>query len=183
RQVEQGTLAPIDVTAAQTQVATFEQNVYSAQEAVTRAENALKTLMLPERRAGLWSRAILPTSPVALEPPRIPLDQAVTAALANRPEIEQVATNAEINRINTRFFRDQTKPQLDLVASYSAAGLAGTELLRGDNPFTSGNTLIIDRLNQLSATAGLPPIEIPVTPTGVPGFLTGGVGQSFANLF
>jgi outer membrane protein TolC len=183
RQVVQGTLAPIDVVAAQTQVATFEQNVYSAQEAVTRAENALKSLMLPDRRAVLWSRAILPTSPVTLEPPRIPLDQAVTTALANRPEVEQVATNAEINRINTRFFRDQTKPQLDLVASYSAAGLAGTQLQRGDNPFTAGNAAIIERLNQLSTTAGLPPIEIPTTTTGVPGFLVGGVGQSFANLF
>src|SRR5205085_1195369 len=183
RQVEQGTLAPIDVVAAQTQVATFEQNVYSAQEAVTRAENALKSLILPDRRAPLWSQAILPTSPVTLEPPRIPLDQAVTTALANRPEVEQVATNAEINRINTRFFRDQTKPQLDLVASYSAAGLAGTQLQRGDNPFTAGNTLIIERLNQLSTAAGLPPIEIPTTTTGVPGFLVGGAGQSLANLF
>lgn len=183
RQVEQGTLAPIDVVAAQTQVATFEQNVYSAQEAVTRAENALKSLMLPDRRAALWSRAILPTSPVALDPPRLPLDQAVTTALANRPEVEQVATNTEINRINTRFFRDQTKPQLDLVASYSAAGLAGTQIQGGVNPFSAGNALILERLNQLSTGAGLPPIEIPTTNTGLPGFLIGGAGQSFANLF
>jgi outer membrane protein TolC len=184
RQVEQGTLAPIDVVAAQTQVATFEQNVYSAQEAVTRAENALKTLMLPDRTAPLWSRAILPTSPVSLDPPRVPLDQAVTTALASRPEVEQVATNAEINRINTRFFRDQTRPQVDLVASYSAAGLAGTQITGGFNPFTASNTAIIQRLNQLSATAGLPPLDLPTTSSNsLPGFLIGGAGQSFANLF
>jgi HAE1 family hydrophobic/amphiphilic exporter-1 len=183
RQVEQGTLAPIDVVAAQTQVATFEQNVYSAQEAVTRAENALKTLMLPDRTAPLWSRALLPTSPVALDPPRTPLDQAVTTALANRPEVEQVATSAEINRINTRFFRDQTRPQVDLVASYSAAGLAGSQLTGGFNPFTASNTAIFERLNQLSANAGLPPLDIPATSAGLPGFLIGGPAQSFANLF
>src|SRR5205085_10973847 len=183
RQVQQGTLAPIDVVAAQTQVATFEQNVYSAQEAVTRAENALKALMLPDRRAPLWSRAILPTSPVTLDPPRVPLDQAVTAALANRPEVEQVATSAEINRINTRFFRDQTRPQVDLVASYSAAGLAGTQITGGVNPFTASNVAIIQRLNQLSADAGLPPLDIPTTSgAGLPGFLVGGAAQSVANL-
>lgn len=184
RQVEQGTLAPIDVVAAQTQVATFEENIYSAQEAVTRAENALKTLMLPDRSARLWSRAILPTSPVALDPPRVPLEQALTTALANRPEVEQVATNAEINRINTRFFHDQTRPQVDLVASYSAAGLAGSQITGGFNPFTASNTAIIQRLNQLSTTAGLPPLDIPTTSTnGLPGFLIGGPAQSLTNLF
>ena len=184
RQVQQGTLAPIDVVAAQTQVATFEENVYSAQEAVTRAENALKTLMLPDRSARLWSRAILPTSPVALDPPRVPLEQALTTALANRPEVEQVATNAEINRINTRFFRDQTRPQVDLVASYSAAGLAGTQITGGFNPFTASNTAIIQRLNQLSTTAGLPPLDVPTTSTSsLPGFLIGGPAQSLTNLF
>jgi outer membrane protein TolC len=60
RQVDQGLLAPIDLVSAETQVATFEQNVYSAQETVTRAENALKSLLLPNRNAPLWSQAIQP---------------------------------------------------------------------------------------------------------------------------
>jgi outer membrane protein TolC len=183
RQVTEGTLAPIDVTAAQTQVATFEQNVYAAQEAVTRAENNLKSLMLPDRKAPQWSRAIMPTSPVALEPPRIPLDQALATALTNRPELQQVATTAEINNINTRFFRDQTKPEVNLVASYSAVGLAGNLIAGGTNPFTAGNAAILARVNELSTQAGLPPLP-PVTPTGTfPDFLVGGAGQSLTNLF
>jgi HAE1 family hydrophobic/amphiphilic exporter-1 len=183
RQVTEGTLAPIDVTAAETQVATFEQNVYAAQEAVTRAENNLKSLMLPDRNAPQWSRAILPTSPVTLEPPRIPLEQAVANALGNRPELRQVATTAEINKINTRFFRDQTKPEVNLVASYSAAGLAGNLLENGFNPLTAGNAAVLARLNELSTLAGLPPLP-PSTPAGtLPGFLVGGAGQSLTNLF
>ena len=53
RQQEQGLLAPIDVVAAQTQLANFELNAYSAQSALTQAENNLKTLMLggPQLRA------------------------------------------------------------------------------------------------------------------------------------
>ena len=35
RQAEQGVLAPVDVMAAQTQVANFQQNVFLAQQALT----------------------------------------------------------------------------------------------------------------------------------------------------
>ena len=126
RLVEKGVLAPIDIVAANTQVTTFEQNVYTAQESVTRAENTLKTLMLPDRTAPLWSRPLTPVTPVSLEAPRVPLEQAVSAALKSRPELAQLQTSAEINRIDTRYFRDLTKPQIDLVGTYTTVGLAGS---------------------------------------------------------
>jgi HAE1 family hydrophobic/amphiphilic exporter-1 len=168
--------------AAETQVATFEQNVYIAQESVTRAENTLKTLLLPDRKAELWSRALLPTTDVNIEPPRAELDQAVAAALRNRPEIDQVENTAEINRINTDFFRDQTKPQVDLIAGYSAIGLAGTQLT-GTNPFTAGNLALQDRVNRLSELAGLPLLPAPAPVGSLPENLLGGYGQSLSNLF
>ncbi|HEV8592029.1 MAG TPA: TolC family protein, partial [Pyrinomonadaceae bacterium] len=49
RLVTKGVLAPIDIVAATAQITTFEQNVYTAQEDVTRAENTLKTLLFAER--------------------------------------------------------------------------------------------------------------------------------------
>ncbi len=126
RQVDKGVLAPIDVVAATAQITTFEQGIYTAQEDVTRSENTLKTLMLPERSSTIWSRPITPVSPISLEPPRAALENAVADALKNRPEINQLETAADINKIDERFFRDLTKPQVDLFASYSAQGLAGT---------------------------------------------------------
>ena len=61
RQEQQGLLAPIDVVAAQTQLANFEIGAFAAQTALTQAENALKTLILPDRSArrcgpARWSR-------------------------------------------------------------------------------------------------------------------------------
>jgi HAE1 family hydrophobic/amphiphilic exporter-1 len=183
RLVEQGVLAPIDIVAAETQVAIFEQDVYTAQERVTRAENILKTLLLPDRSAPLWSRALLPTTDVNLAPPGVQLEAAVAAALANRPEIEQVETTAEINRINTRFFRDQTKPQIDLIAGYTAVGLAGTQSMLTPNPITSGNLLLQERVNLLSQLAGLPALPPPAPLGTLPDNLIGGVNQSLSNLF
>ena len=62
RQVQAGTLADIDVVEAQTQVATFEQDLASAQLALTQAENRLKSLMLANRESPLWNQALLPTA-------------------------------------------------------------------------------------------------------------------------
>src|SRR5262245_47677451 len=45
RLVQEGQLAPIDVVAAEAQITTFEQNVYSALEEVSKSENNLKNLI------------------------------------------------------------------------------------------------------------------------------------------
>lgn len=136
RLVEKGVLAPIDVVAATTQITTFEQNVYTAQESVTRAENNLKTLMLPDRGSDVWSRAITPVSEVSLDTPKVGLEIALTEAMKNRPEITQLETSAEINKIDQRYYRNQTKPQIDLVGTYTSQGLAGSETPAAISPTT-----------------------------------------------
>ncbi len=136
RLVAKGVLAPIDVVAATAQIATFEQGVYTVQEDVTRAENTLKTMLLADRTADIWARPITPVSPITLDPPRIGLAIAVTEALKNRPELTQLTASEEINRIDERFYRDQTKPQIDLVGSYTSQGLAGSETAAAINPAT-----------------------------------------------
>jgi outer membrane protein TolC len=183
RLVEKGVLAPIDIIAASTQVTTFEQSVYTAQEAVTRAENTLKTLILPDRTAPLWSRPLTPITPVSLEAPRVPLEQALAAALTDRPELAQLQTNAEINQIDTRFYRDQTKPQIDLVGTYTATGLAGAPTLAASGgSTTSSNALLRSRVNELSVLAGLPPLDATTGSASVNPNLVGGYSKSLSNL-
>ena len=185
RQEQQGLLAPIDVVAAQRQLATFEQSAYSAQEALTTAENALKALIAADRGDPLWPAAITPVTPVNVSPPIIPLADAITEGLANRPELAQLRISREINQADNRFFREQTKPQVDVVAFHTNAGLAGSQLPAAPNPFTSGLSGITDRVNQLSLLAGLN--AIPTIPGGggggVPPVFVGGYGTSLANLF
>lgn len=157
RQVDRGVLAPIEIVAADAQITTLEQSVYAAQESVTRAENVLKTLMLPDRTAAEWSRPITPVSPIEIETPAIGLEVSVAEALKNRPELTQLDENAKINEVDQRYFRDQTKPEINLVGVYSSQGLAGTETPAAINPNT-----------------GL---------SRVPPNLVGGLGTSFSNLF
>jgi outer membrane protein len=134
RLVEEGQLAPIDIVAADTQVANFEQAVYEALNGVAQAENLLKNLIAPNRHDPLWAEAVTPVDPVDLDAPRTTMNEALTAALANRPELDINEAQADINRIDQRFFREQKKPQIDLVASYSSAGTGGSLNTRFTNP-------------------------------------------------
>ncbi len=182
RLVAKGVLAPIDIVAAGTQVTTFEQNVYTAQESVTRAENTVKTLILPDRADALWARPLTPVTPVNLDAPRVPLEQALRAALQNRLELAQLQTNTEINRIDTRYFRELTKPQVDLVGTYAAAGLAGSPTAAAATVRNGINPTLLQRVNDLSALSGLPPLPQTTTTSGVPPVLVGGLPQSLTNL-
>ena len=133
RLVTEGALAPIDVVAAEAQVAGFEQSLFSSLEEVSRSENNLKNLIAVNRQADLWNLSIIPTDSVDLVPPDISLPEAMKAAMDNRPELQQSNIAREINQIDQKYFREQTKPAVDLVGSYGMVGLAGTSR-GGANP-------------------------------------------------
>lgn len=135
RLVEEGQLAPIDVVAAETQVANFEQAVYEALNQVQIAENNLKNLIAKSKDDAIWSESLVPVDPVDLDPPTTTLPEALKAALDNRPELEVNNVQKDINEIDQRFFRDQTKPQIDLTASYTTSGVGGSRNPDFSSPF------------------------------------------------
>jgi HAE1 family hydrophobic/amphiphilic exporter-1 len=183
RQAEQGLLAPIDVVAAQTQVATFQQSLFSAQQALTQAENNLKSLMLPNRNDLFWSTALVPVTQPDVNPPVPDLQDALRQALKARPELAESGIALEVNKLEARLSEEQTKPRIDAFANLTAAGLAGRPLPLGPNPFTAGTDALIGRLNQLSALAGLPPVPpISFGSSAVPPIFLGTYGQSLSNL-
>jgi HAE1 family hydrophobic/amphiphilic exporter-1 len=158
RQADQGILAPIDVVAAQTQVATFEQNLFTAQQALTTAENNLKTLMLDGASDPVWNMALVPETKPDLNVIPPAMDEAVKRALSSRPELSENLINREINGLDVQLNREATKPRVDLVATLTSAGLAGTPQALPAFPGFS------------FSGAALPPI------------LNGNYGQSLSNL-
>lgn len=184
RQEEQGLLAPIDVVAAQTQLANFEVGAYAAQSALTGAENVLKELVLPDRNDAMWSTAFMPTTPENVKAPLTPLSDAIAEAMANRPEIAQVKINGEINEKDVRYYREQTKPQVNLTALYTRAGLAGVVVPPGPNPFTAGFGPLTAQINELSALAGLPALpSLSFGSASVPPVLIGNYGHSLGTIW
>ena len=181
RLVEEGQLAPIDVVAAEAQISTYEQNVFSAIEEVSRAENSLKNQIAQNQKAELWTESIVPTDSAELTVPDVSLPDALKTAMENRPELQQSNVLREINQIDQRYFKDQTKPGVDLVGTYGISGLAGAISTAGVNPFTASSLQVRQRVDELSVLAGLDPLPV-VPPQTFSPELLGGFGQSISNL-
>ena len=181
RLVNEGQLAPIDVVAAEAQISTYEQAVFSALEEVSRAENNLKNMIAENHLADIWNASIVPTDPVELTVPDVSLPDALKTAMENRPELQQSNVLREINQIDQRYYKDQTKPAIDLVGSYGVSGLAGSVSSNVVNPFTQSSVQVRQRVDELSAIAGLEPLPVIPPQTFSPDLL-GGYGQSLQNL-
>lgn len=181
RMVEEGQLAPIDVVAAEAQISGYEQGVFSALEDLSRYENSLKNLIAESHQSSIWADSIVPTEPVELVVPEVSLPDALKTANENRPELQQSNVVREINEIDQRYYKEQTKPAVDLVGSYGISGLAGAVSTAGVNPFTASSLQVRERVDQLSALAGLQPLPI-VPPQTFSPELLGGYEQSLQNL-
>lgn len=189
RLAAQGTLAPADVVSARVEVERRVDEAEAALEAIQRAENALKALLLPTGNRGAspeqtteqWAAAIVPAEQPQLKNDSVlPVADALRLAFSNRPEMEQYRLRKDLNKIDAEYYRDQTKPQVDFIASYGAYGLAG-KARTAANPIVESNQVLFDRINQLSQAAGLPPLT-PINFGATPDKFLGGYGQSLNNL-
>ena len=184
RLVGRGYVAPIDVTQVEVQVSNFREGLFMALERVAKSDSALKNLIVTDIKDPLWNVLIIPSDPVDVKAPTINAEEALNEALAHRPEVQQSDIARAINELNQRFYSNQKRPQVDLVAHYSLDGLAGrVNPLASQDPIAFSSTVLTNRVNELSALAGLPPLTPPANTATVPPFLVGGYGQSLSNLF
>jgi outer membrane protein len=182
RLVKQGTLAPADVVSARVEIDRRTDEAEAAVEAIQRAENALKALMLPAGDAEQWNAELITAEhPQIKDEATLPIEDALKLAFNNRPEMQQFRLRNELNEIDVEYYRNQKKPQIDLIASYGTFGLAGRER-SSLNPIVASNQLLFDRVDHLSRFAGLPPLP-PVSFGATPEKLIGGYGQSLGNMF
>jgi len=181
RLVNEGQLAPIDLVSSESQITTYEQGVFTALEDVTRFENTLKNLIARDHVADIWADSIVPTDSVDLTVPDVSLTDALKTAVENRPELQQSEVLSQINQIDQLYYKDQTKPAIDLVGSYGSTGLAGSIASAGVNPFTASSQAVRDRVDELSRLAHLDPLPLVPATTFSPN-LVGSYPQSVENL-
>jgi outer membrane protein len=182
RLVDAGTLAKSDIISARVELERRKDEAEAAVESIQRAENALKALITQAGAGEFWQSELIPVEQPQIEmSASLPLEDALRLASQNRPEMEQYRLRGELNKIDSDYQRNQTKPQVDFFVTYGTVGLAGP-LRATENPINASNEILYGRINQLSALAQLPPLPISNTGT-TPGALIGGYGQSLANLF
>jgi outer membrane protein len=128
--VKVGTMAPLDVVTAQSEVASREQGVIVAQNALDQAEDNLKKAIIPADDPALWSLHVVPVDRPSVEAVPVDIEAAVRNALENRTDIVAARKSLENTDYRLAYARNQLLPQVDLVANYGAAGIGGTLLTR-----------------------------------------------------
>ena len=130
KQVEIGTLAPIEVVRAQSTVATNQQTLTVAltnlQLQQLLMKNAIsRTLVDPV----LADAEVIPTSTMELpaEEPVVPVQDLVNDALAHRPELAEQRINLSNTAISNKAIRNSLLPSVDLFAYYGGSGLGGVQ--------------------------------------------------------
>jgi outer membrane protein TolC len=134
--VEVGTMAPIDVVQAQSQAATQQQLLVTAQGAMRTAELALKRFIVSGTQDPNWSVNLNPTDRPDFRAEPIDLEAAVRRALAERTDLEIAKKGIAENDVTLRYLVDQMRPQVDLSASYGLAGVGGTQFQFDPNATT-----------------------------------------------
>jgi outer membrane protein len=124
--VDIGTMAPIDVVQAQSQVAAQRQALVTAEGTMRTAEITLKRLIVGGTSDPIWTSAVDPVDRPDFRPEPIELTSATQRALATRTDVQQARKNLEANAITLKLLHDQTLPQADLITRYATTGQGGT---------------------------------------------------------
>ncbi len=131
-QVEVGTMAPIDVLEAEAEVATREEGVIVAEDAIRTSEDQLKRLINDPDSDGFWLGEIVPLDEPTLSDFEIDFDDSIRIALERRPVMTQSRIQMETRSYDVRFTKNQMMPQVDLIGSLAFNGLGGDQIIRGD---------------------------------------------------
>lgn len=195
-QIAAGARAPLERAEVLTELANRETALLSAIQNVAIAENNLKVLIFRDPNSPEWSAQLTPTETPKFDTTPVNLPEALKAARDNRPELRRLRLQNDINDIDIQFFRNQTKPRIDLVGTVALTGLAGTDVsgalppgtqvpLIFGNPATNSSAFLLDQIRAIQLAQGLPLADSPlVDAQGGPNTtLIGGYGQNLRNLF
>ena len=94
-------------------------------EAVSRAENTLKLLVLGDTSGAEWGDTLVPSDEGDAAVAPLDVEAAMERALASRPELAREEAALERRRAESALALDAVRPALDAVLSYDRYGLAG----------------------------------------------------------
>lgn len=203
--ISAGALPPLERAEVQTELANRESDLLLASQNVSIAENNIKQLILRDPTSSEWTSSLLPTDEPVFDSTPVNLNDALTEARGNRPELSRLKLQRDINDVDLQFFKNQTRPRIDIQSTLSTTGQAGTptdfvtssgtgtgqSLLIPTDATTSATAFLLQQINatrQVLNNPLLPQVQSPtiatsVTGSALPSNLIGGYGQTISNLF
>jgi len=130
KQVEVGTLAPLEIVRAEAAVASAQQDLIISQTRVLQQETTLKSYL---SRTGVESPLIASAHVIATDRIRIPdqeqiqpIQDLTALALSSRPEIAEQRITVQNAKVNSQGSKSALLPTLNLFGSLGNNGLSGT---------------------------------------------------------
>jgi outer membrane protein TolC len=171
KQLEIGTLAPLDVITSDSQVATDKQALISSKSNLEYQQLLMKQAIARNLNdPQLTAAPVVPTDRVSLE--RLPeedlqVEELVKVAFTNNPQIEQAVLNMQNNEITIRGEKNGLLPVVDAFGFYGTSAIGGQQ-----NPNLNCGTSVITGSGTTSTFTPCPPGSV----TGTQGY--GGVLQN-----
>jgi outer membrane protein TolC len=130
KQLEIGTMAPLDVLQADQTVASDKQGLISSQLALNYQQQIIKQAIARNLNdPALSAAAVIPTDRVSIEEipeEKQPIEDLVKEAFQQRPELEQAVLALRNDEITLKGARNALLPQVDILAYLGGSGVAGT---------------------------------------------------------
>jgi outer membrane protein len=171
RQLEIGTLAPLDVVNSDASVATDNQALIASKTNLEYQQLIMKQAIARNLNDPQLSAApVIPTDRVALDrlpEEDLPVEDLVREAYVNNPQIEQAVLNMKNNQITIKAEKNGLLPVVDAYAFYGGSGLGGAQnpgaldfntgapYTPGSFPSTSYGTTFGDLFNNSSPNKGV----------------------------
>jgi len=156
--VQLGSMAPIQVVQAQSQVAAAEQALLNAQVQWRNAELGLKSLLIGGADDPLLGQTINPSELPTLAEQAVDIDAALQVALRERADLRQQRQELAISELELDVAADGRLPSLDLVASYSLQGVGGTLFERSE---LGGDPVLVERGGYLDGLNSIADFDTP----------------------
>jgi outer membrane protein TolC len=128
KRVEAGVMTRLELLTAQTEAARRREQRIRAGNAVGRAEDSLKSLLATGREITEWQITIVPATPASLRDEALPAEEAaIVQAFVERSDLRALEVDLRVADLQLVVAENQSLPRLDLLGSYSYAGLAGKQ--------------------------------------------------------
>jgi len=185
KQLEIGTMAPLEVTRAESELASDRQNLIIAQTTELQDQLALKNYISKDPMASnLLNVEIVPTdkpeTPATIETSSF--EDSVKEAFQKRPDLQEQYFNLKSAQVDVKATKNALLPTATLGLQYSANGLAGNSPITTSTP-TAGAPIVGPDGLPILGTNGLPIYFLPSTATTTTGTYHAGLGTAQSQIF
>ncbi len=124
---EIGTMAPLDVTSAQSEVASRQRDLIVAQTNLQLQETTLKNILSVKMDPLLDAAHIVTKDPLPAVLSQLPdLERSLASAYENRPDLRESQANLQNQNTAVSYTRTNLRPNLAIFGMYAGSGLDGT---------------------------------------------------------